>query len=133
MDSGEGVSAGRLLTYSRFSRVCAAFGFAVHTDYFFVAVRFNQFCMIHFRKMLHSVGHSLIVDTMLDAAEGRFGWHSVFQHAYFANLLILCLPNSINYTGTPCMSAGASKYHQHDDVGESVADVSFVRPAEIGD
>lgn len=43
------------------------------------------------------------------------------------------VPAEFYYFGARDMARGAAEYHQHYDVGQAVADVPSVRPAEIGD
>ena len=41
--------------------------------------------------------------------------------------------SEFNYIGSSDTSTLSGEYHKYDDVGESMTDITFVGPAEIGD
>lgn len=50
---------------------------------------------------------------------------AVYEHLHFTEPVDV-VSSELDYIGTSDIPAGAAKYHQYDDVIESVADVSFV-------
>lgn len=55
----------------------------------------------------------------------------ILQHAHFAEFIEV-EPAELYYIGAFGMPGDPAEYHQHDDVCESMAYVSFVGPAKIG-
>ena len=110
----------------------AALCFAIHTDYLLISVCLGQALVEKLHKLLHPVGKCQIIDAVLHAAESRLGRDTVLQHAQFAEFIKI-VPAEFYYLGPAHTLWGAGKYHQHDDVIESVTDISFAWSSKIRD
>lgn len=86
---------------------------------------------IMLRELLHPVGHGAVIYAVLYTAQRRFGRHTLLQHTHFAEFIEVD-PAELYYIGASGMPGDPAEYHQHDDVCESMTDVSFVSPAKIG-
>ena len=81
-------------------------------------------------ELPHPLGHRQFVYPLLDTAQRRLRRHSVSEHAHFTEF-VQVVPAEFYYFGTHDISRSAAEYHQYYDIRQTVADVPFVRPAEI--
>ena len=110
----------------------AAQRLAVNADYLHAGFVHGQSGLIVLGELLHPPGHAQFVYPLLDAAQRRLRGHSVPEHAHFTES-VQVVRAELYYLGTHGMPRGAAENHQHYDIRQTVADVPFVRPAEIGD
>ena len=101
-------------------------------DYLHASLVVEQSGVIGLGELPHPLCHGQLVYPTLDTAQRRLRRHSVPEHAHLAEP-VQVVPAEFYYFGTRDMLRGAAEHHQHYDVGQSVADVPLVRPAEIGD
>ena len=107
-------------------------GLAVNADYLHASLAFEHSGVIVLGELPHPLCHGQLVYPTLDTAQRSLRRHSVPEHAHLAEP-VQVVPAEFYYFGTRDMPLGAAEHHQHYDVGQSVADVPLVRPAEIGD
>jgi len=88
--------------------------------------------MKYLGKILHPVGHCMIVYAVFNTAQCRFRRHTLPENTQPMEFIEMMI-SEFNYIGSSDTSTLSGEYHKYDDVGESMTDITFVGPAEIGD
>lgn len=100
--------------------------------YYLYFLVLEQFVVVCLCKRLYPVDHGNFVNPVFNAAKSRLRWNSVQEHSNFAESVEI-MPAEFYYIGASDASVCPSQHQQHYAVVQTMPDVPFTRPPEIGD